>query len=310
VGEIDLRQVNILSAHQYLWSTQSVASRLSGFFASKVMQSRMHRLLPQQRIAPFNHVNFTGDVYQLDEPVLDSLSVLETLRQQYASQVLQFPVSQIKQQDDYFLLQGPDMQTVKAEWVILTAGAGNDNLLAQLGLNMPLRQRRPLQMPMLKAAHAQLPMLYAHCLGASALPRMTITSYRMNDEIIWYLGGDIAEKGVARSRTEQITAAKTELRNLLPWLDFSNVRWSTLDIDRAEPKMPDGGRPAEPYVSLSGKVITAWPVKMAMTPLMVDEILAKLQQQKTEPKHQSRSLSLKCAETSLFPWEKVKHWQA
>ena len=43
-GEIDLTQAEILSDAHYLWSTTSLTSRISGFFASKVMRSRSSEL--------------------------------------------------------------------------------------------------------------------------------------------------------------------------------------------------------------------------------------------------------------------------
>ena len=39
-GELDLTQAELLSDAHYLWSTTSLTSRISGFFASKVMRSR------------------------------------------------------------------------------------------------------------------------------------------------------------------------------------------------------------------------------------------------------------------------------
>ncbi len=309
VGEIDLSSASILSRHQYLWSTQTVASRLSGFFASKVMQSRVQKLDKEQRIAPFNHARFSGEVYQLDEPVLDSLSVLESIRQQYADQIVHFCVDEITAESDYYQLrENSQPQSVQAGAVILTAGAGNEQLLQQLGTEMPAMQRRPLHMPMLKASQQQLPLIYAHCLGSSALPRLTITAYPMGDQNVWYLGGEIAEKGVVRSQSEQIRAAEKELLSLMPWLDFSSVSWSTLRIDRAEPKMPDGSRPSDPFLSVTGKLITAWPVKLAMTPLMADAIVDQIQKFKLPHRHHLATVPFMRAKTSLLPWQKVKHW--
>ena len=39
-GELDLSQAELLSDAHYLWSTSSLTSRISGFFASKVMRAR------------------------------------------------------------------------------------------------------------------------------------------------------------------------------------------------------------------------------------------------------------------------------
>ena len=58
VGEVDLSQAKILSKHQYLWSNNSLAAKLTGFFASKVMTSRMQHLSKQDYIDPFLDHNF------------------------------------------------------------------------------------------------------------------------------------------------------------------------------------------------------------------------------------------------------------
>lgn len=316
-GEVDLTHARKLSAHQYLWSNKSIASRLTGFFASKVMSSRMRHLPESERMPPFNQANFQGEVYKLDEPVLDIKSVIEAIRTQYASNIIQMNVTSIHKQEKEacrFCLN-PDNKpfSLCANTLILTAGAGNKKLLEQLEQAEPRQQLRPLLMPMLKASKSVLPELYAHCLGASALPKMTITSHPLGkDRMVWYLGGEIAEQGVGKSDREQIVAAKKELHKLMPWMDFSSCEWSVLAIDRAEPEMPDGSRPAEPFVNLEQNIITAWPVKLAMAPIMADKVLEKIQQ--TDIKLNSQipeglsDHNVLQAKTSALPWEKITAW--
>ncbi len=312
-GEIDLSAAKKLSAHQYLWSNKNIASRLTGFFASKVMSSRMKHLSSKDFLAPFSHPDFSGDLYQLDEPVLDIQSVVESIRQQFEAFIFQYQVTDIQQLVDGYKIETNTQDiSVRAQKLILTAGSGNEKLLNSLNFQQPQMQRRPLYMPILKAKSSYLPMLYAHCLGASALPKMTITSYPLvNDEIAWYLGGEIAEKGVSRSLDEQIKAAKQELQKLMPWMDFSHCQWSALAIDRAEPKMHDASRPIEPAVFKENNLITAWPVKLAMTPIMVDKIIAKLE---AMPDGSNDSIentivnNLPSAQTTKLPWQKVEHW--
>ncbi|MCP3852240.1 MAG: hypothetical protein GY694_18675, partial [Gammaproteobacteria bacterium] len=198
--------------------------------------------------------------------------------------------------------------------LILTAGSGNEALLKSLELEQPQMQCRPLLMPMLKGKKNQLPKMYAHCLGASALPKMTITSHQREEETVWYLGGEIAESGVGRSVEEQTNIAKKELQSLMPWMDFKSCQWSALAVDRAEPKMPDGSRPVEPAVFRTHQVITAWPVKLAMAPIMVDKIMQELKSAGIEKKSTSQPVDknafevMQCAETSPLPWEKIQHW--
>ena len=347
-GEVDLSQARILSEHQYLWSNNSIASRLTGFFASKVMTSRMQHLSVKDYVPPFNDPQFSGELYQLDEPVLDMQSVIEALRQQFEAFIFQFNVDEISRRKDngaaqsdpsYTLTAVRQNITIIARRLILTAGAGNEKLLASLNFKQPEMQLRPLLMPMLKAKASLLPKMYAHCLGASTLPKMTITAYHLSadghanaddnsnnknneDQVVWYLGGEIAEKGVNRSIEDQVVAARQELQRLMPWIDFSQCQWSALAVDRAEPKMSDGSRPVEPAVFRQHNVITAWPVKLAMTPLMVDKILQELEQLDPVPEKVTKATAgsqqvllpaevlagMTRAETTQFPWEKVQNW--
>jgi glycine/D-amino acid oxidase-like deaminating enzyme len=315
-GEVDLSQARKLSDHQYLWSNKNLASRLTGFFASKVMSSRMRHLSANEYVPPFTNGEFHGELYQLDEPVLDVQSVIDTIREQFSAFIFQMTVaevSKVNSESSYGYLIN---NTISAATVIFTAGAGNEALLACVDRQQPQLQRRPLFMPMLKGSESVLPRMYAHCLGASALPKMTITSHQLaadhssqEAQIVWYLGGEIAELGVGRSLEKQIQAAKQELQKLMPWMDFSSCQWSALAIDRAEPKMDDGSRPSEPAVDCHEQIITAWPVKLAMTPIMVDKILQQLQQlgiQKNEQSVEIKDMTL--AKTTRLPWEKVHNW--
>ena len=323
-GEVDLRAAKKLSAHQYLWANNNLAAKITGFFASKVMRSRMQHLPQQNYVAPFNQRGFKGELYQLDEPVLDIQSVVETIREQYADYVFHSQVSRITEHTaadgsySYQLQLNGEDKILTAGSLILTAGAGNEALLESLNFSQPKMQRRPLFMPMLKASDIVLPTMYAHCLGASALPKMTITSHTLSSadgsHSVWYLGGEIAEQGVGRSIAAQVKAARKALEDVMPWMDFSACRWSALAIDRAEPKMPDGSRPVEPAVFRQHGVITAWPVKLAMAPVMVDRILTELESAKIVRPAQAAPLDKKVsqlmplAETAQLPWEKVQHW--
>lgn len=118
--------------------------------------------------------------------------------------------------------------TIQAACTVFTAGAGN------AGLPWVAQQVRPLHMVM--ARGSVLPgRLYAHCLGVSDTPRLTVTShYDASGRLIWYLGGGLAEEGVKRDRVEQICAARRELAALLPWVDWTQAEFATFAVDRAE----------------------------------------------------------------------------
>lgn len=315
-GSIDLSAVNILSEHQYLWSADNIAARLTGFFASKVMTSRMKKLSYQHYPKTFSKPEFDGAVYQLDEPVLDSRSLISELAAVNKNHVFQYTAESIHgDTDGGYTIKNTRFADIQARLLIFTAGNGNQQLLQLSGNSQPEMQQRPLFMPMLKAAAADLPLLYAHCLGVRALPRITITSHLIRnkhnqDEHVWYLGGDIAEQGVDLSLDEQIIAAKKELAELLPWMHFNNSLWSALRVNRAEPLMADGSRPSEPFVHQQHNTITAWPVKLAMTPLMCDKIVDLITPLNVRANAEKINIrGLKPAKTADLPWQREIIWK-
>ncbi|MDJ0739528.1 MAG: FAD-dependent oxidoreductase [Gammaproteobacteria bacterium] len=264
-GEIDLRDVRILSPHQYLWTTGSLSSGMAGFFAGKVMHSRMQPLERGAYPPPFDDPAFRGQVYRLDEPVLDPRSLIQVLGERCAGSCHRVAgIPDFARDDDGWRCALPAGPVVRARHVVLAAGRGNAQLLAALGHDTPRMQTRPLHMLMLRGA---LPMLHAHCLGASANPRLTVTSYPLeHGQVVWYLGGQVAEEGSGRDRDAQIRAGRDELAALLPWLRNDDAQWATLEIDRAEIATPGGRRPDDAYVGSRDGVITCWPTKLAFAP--------------------------------------------
>lgn len=280
-GELDLRSAQLLSEHHYLWSSASLTSRMTGFLASHAMRARTEACKSEQRPQVFRDPAFRGQVYALDEPVLDALSVVRALAEPWREDLLQVrspDATTFALKDDVRVrLTDAEAGTLElqARCLVCCAGAGNEALLAALEQTTPQMQRRPLHMVLAKGS---LPSLYAHCLGASANPRLTISTHsHRSGEAVWYMGGQLAEEGVARNADEQIAKAREEIAALLPWVDLSGVSWQTLRIDRAEPLQPDGSRPTESFAQRQGPLITAWPVKMALAPLLADRILALLE---------------------------------
>jgi len=313
-GEIDLSKVEILSSHQYLWSTQKVTSRMAGFFASKLMRSRTEAVKTEDYPAAFKSPKFRGQLYKLDEPVLDTASLVEELARPHKGAIFHIDSDELQfehlDDEDSWLLKTGE-QTIESKVVVITAGEGIEAILQKMGHSTPLMQRRPLQMVIGRGGGIQQP-IFAHCLGASSSPRLTITSHQdSNGEMVWYLGGDLSESGVGRRRDVQIDAAKREVAELLPWIDFSETEWSTLTIDRAEVQTTDGSRPENPYVDFNEKVITAWPTKLAFAPLLADQIMEQLKSHHIKPTTGSdgfSELELEPVEQALLPWQEDSQW--
>ena len=307
-GELDISDAKKLSDAHYLWSTSALTSRISGFFASKVMRSRTASLDDTARPSLFSHADFRGQIYALDEPVFDTLSVMLALAEPLMDSILEIDAGSTRA--DKNTLRVTDKQGTPYEFhyqqLVLMAGSGNRDCLAQLGYTEPQMQLRPLKMLMLRGGLQDR--VFAHCLGASVNPRVTITSHTDdNNNIVWYIGGQLAEDGFGRSDAEQVRQARTELAELIPWLSLANSEWGILDIDRAEVRQPGSSRPATFYASQQDKVITAWPTKMALAPVLAEHVLALIDASGT--RQQGGQLpAWPRASIASFPWCEAQRW--
>ncbi len=309
-GELDLRAVRLSSDHQYLWSTRSPGSRLAGFFASKLMRSRMQVVEPDAYPQLFRHPDFKGQVYALDEPVLDVASLLRALAEPHSDRILKSEVATIASSGSGCEVTLADGLTLRAKKAVLAAGKGNRELLEKLGRPAPAMQLRPLLMV---AVRGSLPPIYAHCLGTSPTPRVTITSHPdRQGRIVWYLGGQLAEAGVGRSGAEQIEQARRELAGLFPWLDFSACDWMTLPIERAEPARSDQHLPDDVFASEEQNIITAWPTKLALAPVLADRIIGLLEKDRLEPAAaaicQEQLAARPHPDYAPLPWQEEERW--
>ncbi len=284
-GSIDLRHVNILSTHQYLWTTGALTSKLAGFFAGLTLKGNVASLASSEFPPIFQSTHFKGQVYSLDEMVIDVHSMIRELvkpNQDVIFKIDQPDATQLEFDENNqllsFELHAAPMQplNLKAKRYIFAAGSGNELLLKKLKQTEVSMQLRPLHMVIAK--HDFPYEVYAHCLGLGATPRVTITTHRTFDgKYVWYIGGQIAEEGVKRDSKEQIAAARKELQELFPWLDFSKTEFATFYVNRAEPAQPGGKRPDSCVIEEIGNNIIAWPTKLAFVPMLAQKIIRLLQ---------------------------------
>lgn len=305
-GDVDLSKVKVLADHQYLCTSASPTSRLVGFFASKAMKSRMASIADEDFPAALRDPGFRGGVYQLDEPVLDTASLLAALVEPQREALIRNQEPTVQVPDGNIHVCSPDREpaTIRPRFTVFTAGAGN---AAQGGAPM---QIRPLHMVMVRGD--SLPNdLYLHCLGTGDTPRLTITTHRdAAGRTVWYLGGELAESGVERNSEQQMETARRELRALLPWVDLSEAEFATVRAQRAEARRTGGKRPDAPVVFKTGSRIVAWPIKLAMAPMLADEVIVRLERDGLQPR--AIDLSALCdwprPEVARYPWDEVREW--
>jgi glycine/D-amino acid oxidase-like deaminating enzyme len=196
---------------------------------------------------------------------------------------------------------------LRARCVVLCAGAGNADLLAAAGFDTPRMQLRPLRMFLLRG---RLPELNAHCVSGGKT-RLTITSADFEGGRVWQVGGELAERCAGEERPARLREfLATELRACLPSLPLSELSMSSYAATRAEAADAGGRRPSGVHLAAPHAcVMVAWPTKLALAPVLAEEIAAQAQTLLGAPGQQS---DLECThappEVAPYPWEECQ-WE-
>lgn len=293
-GEIDLRSVEMLSRHQHLWTAPGLLGKLGGLGATLAMRADVRSVDGERRPEVLRSAPRSVSVYEVDEPVLDSWSVVEAIAGRHGAWCVRpRGIERLEASMDgqgrvksvvVHAGGGHGETHIAPRAVVCAAGEGNDQLRSIFGgpvTHVP--QVRPLHMVMMRGAPGPL---FAHCVGASTLPHLTVTSGRdargSGGGWVWYLGGAIAEgEGVERDERAQIAAARSALKDLLGWVDTRECAFATCRWNRAEgvPRSQHSARrPEGPTVERTsgGNVVYVWPTKLAFAPLAAERVAREL----------------------------------
>jgi glycine/D-amino acid oxidase-like deaminating enzyme len=280
-GEVDLRGTRVLSDGYYLWSGSALPARLGAFLAGKLLRGRVQQLAPADYPQALQSPDFGGQVYRLDELVLDVPSLLAVLstRQRDAIYAIDWQRAALGREGRRAVVDTGDCLLAPRR-LLLTAGAGNEALIAGLDSTRPAMQRRPLQQVLVRH-QCPLP-LFGHCLGGGASPRLSISSHRdQADRPVWSLGGDLATGSAGWPVQRLIERAQHELAAVLPWLDLGQCDWATVRLDRAEPRQGKLRRPEQAFIGrLDGvdNTLAAWPTKLTLCPALGSALCSRLEQ--------------------------------
>ncbi len=309
--EPDLSATRLRADFCHLWRTASLRSRLGLVGARHGLQTVPRPL--EKSDWPRVLRDVPGEVFRIDEPVLAPDSFIAALAQPHREVIFRFDPSRI-----VFELASPGRVTsiglvdhgrtltLRPTRLVLTAGLGNAMLRQRLALPDHAMQRRPVQLAMARGA---LPVLNGHCVDA-AHTRITVTTDRDRAGLtVWQVGGQVSEDGVNMTRDDLVRHAIAEVRATLPGVDLRGTEWSSYTVERAEPRMPRGRRPDEAFAQLEGNVVTAWPIKLALAPLLAQRVAAMLD----EPRHRIDPAAL-CdwprPDIAAPPWENHTAWTA
>lgn len=314
--EPDLSRTRLASPCCYLWRTVSLASKLGLVGARLKLRTGTTKVASKDRPAAL--AACPGDVFRVDEQVIDVVSFLHDLADRHADRLVKvagpddvtFETSGPGQVDAVRIQPGcgADALELRPARVVFTAGAGNAGLRARVGLSQSAMQRRPLHMVQVRG---DLPTLFGHCVDG-ARTRVTITTaVDSAGRTVWQVGGQVSEDGVTMDETGLIQFAKRELTAVLPGVELGHVEWSTYRVDRAEATTEGGSRPDGPGMRREGSVITAWPTKLALVPelaRMITDRLIRLPKRDAPPRTVPQGWPR--PEAARPPWETTEPWHS
>jgi glycerol-3-phosphate dehydrogenase len=296
----DLRNTRVRAQWCHLWRTDALMSRLGMLGARAGLKVKPTKLGKDDWPAALR--DCPGDVFRLDEQVIDPVSLVTDLAAQHRDRILAYDIERTQLSPDEIVLD--TALTIRPRHVVLTAGSGNSELRVRLGLGLQAMQRRPLHMVMVRGA--ELAELNGHCTDGSKT-RVTITTDRDRaGRTVWQVGGQVAENGVDLEPAELVEHAKRELVACLPAFDPGRVQYATYRIDRAE-AFAGGKRPDDVSVIVDGSVITAWPTKLALAPRLAFEIENRL----GPPAGLGDAVppaGLRRPDVALAPWDQERSW--
>ena len=309
----DLSSTIMRGEYCCLWSLPGIRSRIGLLGARFGLRVRPRSLPRNERPAPLQTWN--GPVSRIDEQVIEPHSLLAMLADQHRPRCLQIDIRSGLEfttsgpgKIDCVRLLNPETSApldLEPRHVLLAAGSGNDGLRQACNLPGEAMQRRPLHMVM---ARGNLPRLNGHCIKGTA-PWLTITStLDCADRVVWQIGGQLAEDCVDATPEQTIARARSDLAQAMPSLDLDQVWFTSYRADRAEAAVDAGKRPDGPVHLLEGNTITLWPTKLALVPMLSEEVMHRI----PEPGHLDDDLHTlhdwPRPTVALPPWERDLTW--
>jgi len=300
-GDADLTGVQFLSETQVMWAAGRApgvwaAARFVNAKTKKLSRSDFPDVLRQDE-------SFRGPVYALPEKVLEVRSLVTCLAANLDSRVFKGDLVEMSP-GGTVVVSG---QTLRARFVIFTAGIGNEFALEKLHVKGRRAQRRPLRQVMVRPLPSAL---FGHGIAHSHNPRVTVTSHPITGgSYVWYLGGNVAEKGAVLDELAALDFARKELAQIFPRVDWRAKEWATWLGDRAEPLDAKGRLPPGPSVAQHDRTLVAWPTKLTFVPALSDRILAVLAANNVPRSPRSAPPPFPPAKIGYYPWETAQ-WRA
>ena len=109
-------------------------------------------------------------------------------------------------------------------------------------------------------------------------------------------------------RMDTIERARNCILQALPGIDLSGVQFGTYTADRAEGTTEGGARPEGPSLLVDANVMTTWPTKLALVPMLCDAVQEAIP---VEAEGDASPIDLHewpRPSVALPPWEREETW--
>ena len=303
----DLSTTRVLSELCHLWLPRgSTIARLQSFgvlglMAKAGLLATRPEAIPK-KAWPAALADSALAVYALAEPVIATGSFLTALAQNNRAFIFRYERDSLR-----FHPEGVEVGELwlQPRSVVLTAGAGNADLLSKAGMKVELMQRRPLGMVLLRG---DVPELFGHCV-VGGKTGLTITTPEPG---IWQVGGEIAER---LASMEADAAARRialrEIRRWLPGLELEPVEIALYQAVRAEARTASLRRPSGVHASqVAPGIVIGWPTKLSMAPVLADEVFQLVRGALKEPGGYDETPSWPAPGVARYPWEEAEWFAA
>ncbi len=302
MGDVDLSDAQINAESQQLLIPKGAFGNLTNLVAQKALGNQAHSVSHDEWSKEIKNSGFNGSIIFMDEPVLDIPSVIHALAKPYKDCIKKIAAEQATQ--PFIFLKE---HNITAKRIIFTCADSNHIIAKGNSHDNGLEtQRRPLLQGMLKPAPFPL---YAHLVGKTDKPLVSITTHKTSSgELVWYLGGRAAERKKDDDPNHVYEDALKAFNKYLPNVDFSDVEWSTLPIDRIEGKSrTDGWMPDTPTIHYTDEALYCWPTKLTFAPMLSQMILEDLEKLDITPSGETSDFSfLPEVNYGQTPWDKAK----
>lgn len=301
-GEVSLSQAHVHSTDQFLLIPKGLVGGVTKLMTQKILGPSASEISFNLWPDGLKNAGFSGSLIRLNEMVLDIPSVIKALANPYFSSIRHIP-HELAQDPLSFLKK----HSITPKMIIFASAGSNYDLAKFYKQDQGLEtQTRPLLMGLVKPAPFSI---YAHCIGASDKPAVTITSHTDNNgELIWYLGASVAERSKDCPPDQVFLASKDVFSRYLPSFNYNNLQWASLPVDRFEGKSSCDNLwlPDTPTVHKSNNVLYCWPTKLTFSPLLSDMVLQEIYKSKITPSstHTDWSFLMPCP-YAIPPWDKV-----